>query len=845
MSLVHELFELQAHRAPDAVAVRFGDAQLTYRELNTRANQLARYLIVKGIGPEDRVVVCVEPGFDIVVALLAIFKASAVYVPLDPSYPAARVQTMLEDTKPALLLTRADLPQKLGFAGFTTLQLDAAQAELAAFSAEDLGLRAKPHQTAYIYYTSGTTGAPKGVMATQANLASYIGVAQRRYGFTSTDVGPAIARFSFSISMFELLSPLVAGGTLLVLERSHILDFARLSETLREVTFFHAGPSLLRSLLQYVKRHYTDFSGFARVRHASSGGDMVSVEVLEGLREVFFNAEVFVIYGCSEISCMGCTYPVPRVGPLARSYVGAAFEGMTVRVVDDDLRVVPSGVVGEVLFSGPGVVPGYLNRSDLTQQRFVELDGARFYRTGDRGRFSEEGWLELVGRSDFQVKLGGIRIELGDIEHHLRRAPGVSNGVVVARDAGDGEKVLVAYVVVEAEAEDDSAARALAIRRYLAQQLPDYMLPSFYVELAALPLNHNMKIDRQALPDPPRESLRSADASPLREPETEMEQRLASLWKQALRVDRVGLDDNFFDLGGTSMRALQLIDEVDAELGVALTGLELLRESLEMQAVICEQRSGKPRNTRPPRIVRKGGEAFELLHFGRDQSLFGVLHGPRASADLATLICSPTGHEHVRAHFVLQRLARRLAADGVPVLRFDYYGCGDSLGESSEATCARWQADIEDACAELQRRTRARRVATVGVRLGATLLARVASRLDVSRTVFWDPIQNGAQYLAELRDAHVQYSRATWVPSFRLRIPSWRRRGRHELLGFAYSDAALRELGSLIIPDHPSSSCAARSMTSESAWMDLQHLEDMLPDVGISRALTELVLEGS
>jgi acyl carrier protein/pimeloyl-ACP methyl ester carboxylesterase len=371
------------------------------------------------------------------------------------------------------------------------------------------------------------------------------------------------------------------------------------------------------------------------------------------------------------------------------------------------------------------------------------------------------------------------------------------------------------------------------------------MLPSFYVELAALPLNHNMKIDRHALPDPPRTSLRAADASQLREPETEIEQRLASLWKQALRVDRVGLDDNFFDLGGTSMRALQLIDEVDAELGVALTGLELLRESLEMQAVICEQRSGKPRNTRPPRAVRKGGEAFELLHFGRDHGLFGVLHGPGGSPDVATLICAPIGHEYIRAHFVLQRLARRLAADGVPVLRFDYYGCGDSLGESNEATCARWQSDIADAFAELQLRTRARRIAAVGVRLGATLLSRAASRLDLSHVVFWDPVQSGAQHLAELRDAHVRYARATWVPTLRVRVPSWPRRGKHELLGFAYSDTALRELDALVIPEHAPGSCAARIMTSESAWMDLAHLEDMLPDVGISRALTELVLEGS
>lgn len=842
-ALVHELFELQARAAPAAAAVRFRDARLSYGELNALANRLAHYLVAHGIGREDKVVVCVEPGFEIVVALLAILKVGAVYVPLDPTYPAARIQSMLDDTQPRLVLTRGELAHQLPLASWQVFELDPERLERLELSSENPSAPFEPQRTAYIYYTSGTTGMPKGVMASQANLASYIGAAHRRYGFTNADVGPALARFSFSISMFELLSPLVAGGTLLILERAHVLDLARLSETLREITYFHAGPSLLRSVLPYIERHYPDRSAFAGVRHASSGGDMVPVEILTGLCETFENAEVFVIYGCSEISCMGTTYPVPRGTALSRSYVGKPFDGTTLRVVDDELRDVPLGVVGEVLFAGPGVVKGYLNRPELTSERFLELDGARFYRTGDRGRLNDEGLLELLGRSDFQIKLGGIRIELGEIEHHLRQAPAIANAVVAAKDMGGDEKALVAYVVVEADAQGDGPSRAAAIRRFLADRLPEYMVPATYVELPALPLNHNLKIDRKALPEPPRDAPRGDQGPRLREPETPIERRLAAIWSRVLATAGVGLDDHFFELGGSSLLALRLISEVDRELGVTLTGLEVLRESLQLQAQLCERRLGQVSSSPRGRTAHGRADGVQLLHFGPEQSLFGVLHGAETTtAERAALICAPVGHEFVRAHFILQRLARKLAAAGVPVLRFDYYGCGDSLGESVEGSCARWQRDIVDAGQLLEQRTGARRITAIGARLGATLLSNAARRLDLAGAVLWDPIADGSHYYAELAAAHRRYLRGGPLFSLGARLGLGRRRGQRELLGATYSAWGLRELAALGLCRFGSASCPVETMTSDCAWLDLAQLEDMLPDVGISQALLELVL---
>ena len=840
----HELFEVWAHATPNATALRFGDRTLTYGELNAKANQMAHHLKARGVGAEAHVVVCFEPGFEIIVTLLAIFKLGAVYVPLDPSYPRARVQTMLDDTTPAVVVTNSDLRGGLPAVPTNVLELDTTS-ELRALPACDLNLAIGPSQTAYVYYTSGTTGRPKGVMASYANLASYLGSARRRYGFHAADAGVALARFTFSISMFELLSPLCSGGSLLLLPRAHVLDFAQLSEALRGVTFFHAGPSLLRSLLDHIKRHYHDFSVFDGVRHASSGGDSVPPELLQDLLAVFRRAEVFVIYGCSEISCMGTTFEVARDAPVERTFVGTSFPGTTVRVVADDLTEVPNGQVGEVLFAGPGVVKGYLNQSELTRQKFFEHDGLRFYRTGDRGKLDERGLLELLGRSDFQVKLGGIRIELGEIEHHLRRAPAVANGVVGTFDR-DGVKALVAYVVIRPASAGDGASRSLAIRRYLAEQLPDYMVPGTFVELDALPLNHNMKVDRRALPDPPRVAPRAASEREDRPARSVDEQRLASIWGAVLGLDHVSLDDNFFELGGTSLLALRLIQRIDRELGVALTGLEVLRESLEVQALLCAQRRGTDTGHRAPGSSRVGMDRPELFHFGPDRSLYGVLYGAgRLNVQTAVLICAPLGQEAVRAHFVLQQLARRLAAAGAPALRFDYYGCLDSLGESREASCARWQRDIVAARRELLSRTGARRVTAIGVRLGATLLANAAQNTDFSQLVLWDPVEQGSAHLADLRRAHRRLLRASPLPSLRTRWTQWAERGPVELLGATYSRAALQELAALTIPRETSGSCAVASLRTEVAWLDLAKLENMLPDVGISQQLSQLALGGS
>lgn len=853
---VHRSFEARAAKAPAALAVRFKDSSLTYGALNARANALARRLAAEGVAAEQRVAVCLEPSLELPLALLAALKSGGAYVPLDPTHPEARLRALLEDVKPRVLITRKGLLDKLGPTSATVVTVEELDTLLAGQPAGDLDTPIDPRQTAYIYFTSGTTGAPKGAMASYANLAAYIAAARERYDIGPADVVPALARFTFSISMFELMSPLAAGGTLLILEREHVLDPERMTRTLQEVTLFHAGPSLLKAILPHIRRAYSSFEAFSRVRHASSGGDMVPPELLESLKQVFPNAEVFVIYGSSEIGCMGCTYPVPRDRVVERTYVGRPFAGMSVRVLDPALNELPVGVVGEICFSGAGVIKGYLGRPELTAERFVEIDGRRFYRMGDVGRLTEDGWIEMLGRADFQVKIRGVRIEPAEVEQSLRRAPGVRDAVVAPYVDPSGEKALAGYVVLEHPAGAREAEAIEAIKAHMQLAVPDYMLPSAYLVLEKLPLNHNMKVDRKALP--PIKAQRRTGA-PARPPESDAERRIAALWSRLLGLESVGLDDRFFDLGGHSLLGLRLLVEIERELGVKLKGLDIVRETLEGLAALCDAALGRAPASR---TSAGAASATEPLRFGDGGALYGVFTGDASSCARAALICPPLGQDYARSRFILQRVMTRLAAGGVASLLFDFYGCGDSYGDAGGL--ARWRADVVDAYRELKRRVGNAPVTAVGIRLGAAPLLQALAGLDVASVVLWDPVCDGARWFAETAATHERFI-GRWRRLFRPPPPL---PGLVELLGLTCTEEAARELRELStpplgrpVPLRWLATCelAEQRRRFESLggatgglfrehdrlidWSELDTLAESLPDPGVSKALAELTLE--
>ena len=557
---VQVLFSALARTQPNVLAVTHHDLSLTYRELDERSNQLAHFLIAQGVGPESPVAVCLHPSLDIVVSMLAIWKARGLYLPLDPTHPEALIGRMLQEAKPRLVLTSTGLAGLTGDWPQLCLHRDG---ELFADQPRSPpAVEPSLDDSAYLLYTSGTTGVPKGVLATHRNLVQYVQSAAQKYGFSAHDRFISLARYTFSISLWELVSPLCCGGHLRLLERKDVLSPERLSRALSDVTVLHAGPSLLSGLFRFLRGLPKDLRTFPHMRHASSGGDIVSPLIMEQMKEVFPQAELFVIYGCSEVSCMGTTYPIDRDTPQSRTFVGKPFPNVTLRLLDAQRQPVPFGVVGEICFAGDGIVKGYLDRPDLNGQKFAEIDGKRFYCTGDMGRLHNDGNLEFLGRRDFQIQLHGIRIELAGIETVVQQLGLAAQCAVVARSQGEGGMQMVAFVVKPRN------ARIATFRRALAKELPDYMLPHQVVVLDSMPLTVNGKLDRNKLmemPLPRQRGSQGQSATPM----SERERRVAVIFARTLGLREVGPEESFFDLGGDSLLGMIAMIEIEKELGIA------------------------------------------------------------------------------------------------------------------------------------------------------------------------------------------------------------------------------------------------------------------------------------
>jgi len=789
---VDALVTAQARVRPRQVAVRHQEQSLSYEQLEARANQIAHALRALGVTPGDCVAMLLEPELDVPAVVLGILRVGAAYVPIDPKYPAARIAEMLEDVSPRVVISRRALQQRAGLALVgTQLLLDADAAVIEGPAEGSLELAPDPTRIATIFFTSGTTGRPKGARASHQQLSFYASAATARLGHTFADVIPTLARFGFSISIFELLIPLTVGATVLVLDRDDVMDPARLVRRLEEVTFFHAGPSLLRGVLAEVGRAPGSPTRFAAVRHASSRGDMVPPQTLSAMRAVFPFASIYVLYGCSEISCMGTCFEVPREGEIARTFVGVPFPEMKMLLLDDALRPLASGLPGEVFFAGPGVIPGYLDRPELDRESFVFIDGERFYRTGDLGRWSDAHGLELLGRVDFQLKVRGMRVESAEVEFHIRQVPGVRDVAVALRDRL-GEQLLVAFVVREPAmaSAGDRTALAAAIRRQLSDRVPDYMVPNAIVEIPSLPLSHNLKLDRRALPEL---NMASDAVDPIEVPRSATERWMAMIWCELLHGVSVGRRQNFFELGGDSLLGLQLILRVERESGVRLNGIDVLREPLSVLAALCDPVDAVQPETVESRAPISRRTSF---YFGPDESLFGIIDAPiQPTHKSAVLICGPIGADDIRPSWVFSLLMRRLAERGIPAMRFDYFGTRDSPGDSQDGDPSRWRADILTARRELLARTDAQSVNAIAVRLGGTLLCGTLADADWERVVFWDAIERGDDFVRQSEQTEIGRRRAT-LPVF------WRPRpgppdGVRELQGFMWSNRTLEELRSI------------------------------------------------
>ncbi|HEU4558917.1 MAG TPA: amino acid adenylation domain-containing protein, partial [Longimicrobium sp.] len=539
---IHELFEEQVERTPGAIALVFEDQTLSYAELNARANRLAHHLRALGVEPEARVGICVERSPEMVVGVLGVLKAGGAYVPLDPGYPAERLAYTLADSAPAAVLVQTHLRDRVESAGVPVLELDAAApswVDRPATNSERGGLTAE--HLAYVIYTSGSTGRPKGVRVSHGSLAATLALAGDAFGFGARDRVPSLASFAFDIWLFETLLPLLGGGTVRLVPRDRVPDVPRLVEDLARCTTLHAVPALMRRIVEEIRA--TPEGVLGTLRHAFVGGDAVAPDLLEEMRIAFPAAEIHVLYGPTEATIICASH---RLGsePATRQMVGRPLGNATLYVVEPGGKVAPVGVPGELCLGGVSVARDYLGRPGLTAERFVPHPfsaepGARLYRTGDRVRWLADGSLEFLGRTDFQVKVRGFRIEPGEIEARLLDHAGVREAVVLVREDTPGEKRLVAYVA------GDETAAAEVLRAHLLERLPEYMVPAAYVRLETLPLTPNGKVDRKALPAPEGAAFSTREYEA---PSGNTEEAVAAIWADLLGVERVGRHDDFFQL---------------------------------------------------------------------------------------------------------------------------------------------------------------------------------------------------------------------------------------------------------------------------------------------------------
>ncbi|MCV4291521.1 amino acid adenylation domain-containing protein, partial [Pseudomonas capsici] len=540
---VHGLFEAQVERTPDAVALVSGDEQLSYAELNQRANRLAHHLRSQGVQPDSRVGICVERGTDMVVGLLAILKAGGGYVPLDPAYPAERIAYMLEDSAPAAVLAQSSTLELVSAAGVPVINLDEVTWQDQSVSNPQIeGLT--PAHLAYVIYTSGSTGLPKGVMIEHRNTVNFLTWAQQSFAPEVLSKTLFSTSLNFDLAVYECFAPLISGGRIEVVK-----NVLALQEGEHDVTLINTVPSALKALLE---------SGGLQegVHTVNVAGEALKGSLVEKLFAETAVKRLCNLYGPSETTTYSSWVAMDREDGFA-PHIGKPVANTQFYLLDEHRQPVPLGVPGEIYIGGAGVARGYLNRDDLTAERFLDdpfNTGARMYRTGDLGRWLADGNIEYLGRNDDQVKIRGFRIELGEIEAKLARHESVKEAVVMAREDVPGDKRLVAYFTSNIAEVDLETLKA-----HLQGQLPEYMVPAAYVHLDKLPLTPNGKLDRKALPAPDLQALISRGYEA---PQGETETTLAQIWAEVLQVERVGRHDHFFELGGHSLLAVKLIERM-------------------------------------------------------------------------------------------------------------------------------------------------------------------------------------------------------------------------------------------------------------------------------------------
>jgi amino acid adenylation domain-containing protein len=569
---IHELFEAQAERTPDAIAITSEKQSLTYAQLNVRANQLAHFLRKRGAGPEVLVAMYMDRSLDMVVAILAIVKAGAAYVPLDSTYPSGRLAFMLGDSNPAFVLTQESLRPAIPRCDAELVCVDTERDAIASENGQNPVTKLNCDNLAYVIYTSGSTGKPKGVLITHRNIVRLFEATWPWYRFDEHDVWTMFHSCAFDFSVWELWGALIHGGRLIVVPYMVSRSPREFYELLHRerVTILNQTPSSFQQLIQA-----DEVAGGVdelALRYVIFGGEELQMNSLRPwfARHGDRHPQLVNMYGITETTVHVTYRPLSMADTAGGSVIGCPIPDLEIFLLDSQLRLVPIGVPGEIFVGGAGVGRGYLRRPEATKQRFIDnpFDGkpaSKLYRSGDLARWLANGDLEYLGRIDTQLKIRGYRVELNEIVAVLNTHPAVQASAVVARQDGTGNLRLLAYLVIS---QNQTPPGAGELRNLLRAQLPDYMVPAVFLHLRDLPLTPNGKLDRNALPAPddsnmlPNENYVS--------PRTALEEKLSVVIAQLLGIDRVGVNDNFFLIGGHSLFGTQLTARIRNGFGVDL-----------------------------------------------------------------------------------------------------------------------------------------------------------------------------------------------------------------------------------------------------------------------------------
>ena len=554
---LHQLFERQAEQTPDKVAVVFENEQLTYRQLNQRANQLAHHLQTLGVGAETPVGLSMARSTDMVVALLGILKAGGTYIPMDPLFPQHRLEYMLETSRTRIVLTRGQTSSE--GKDLLVVDLDRDWNPISQYPLENLASTTDPENLAYIIFTSGSTGHPKGVQIPHRAVVNFLTSMRQKPGITANDKLLSVTTLSFDISVLEIFLPLTTGACVVLVPGESVYDGAALIQQLQtgDITVMQATPATWQMLIS------AGWQGDQNLK-ILCGGEAMSPELAGWLTQ--HTGSVWNMYGPTETTVWSTICEITRDTEIVT--IGRPIANTQTYILDQSLASVPVGVAGELFIGGDGVARGYLNQPDLTAERFLSdpfrKAGSRMYRTGDQARFLADGQIDFVGRTDFQVKVRGFRIELGEIETTLNSHPEISQAVVIAREDTPGDKRLVAYLISETGAQPEAGE----LRQFIRAKLPEYMVPSFFVFLDEFPMTPNRKVNRKALPAPEQSILESEKE--FIGSRTETEERVTKIWANILGVHPIDVYANFFELGGHSLLATRVMSHIREEFQIGL-----------------------------------------------------------------------------------------------------------------------------------------------------------------------------------------------------------------------------------------------------------------------------------